>query len=99
MVWVGIIFWQDTVTSLQGMGWGISLVGFAMYNHLKMQPSCMTQPVSSWRRYKEVPNKDIGPTDPLWAAQRMTPGQLSGDSQAPWESRSPLSPAAVIAKL
>ena len=33
VVCIGI--WQEIVTSLQGMGWGISLIGFAMYNHLR----------------------------------------------------------------
>ena len=38
VVWIGIVFLGETVTLLQGVGYAISLGGFAAYNYLKMQP-------------------------------------------------------------
>ena len=38
VVWIGIVFLGETVTVLQGVGYAISLGGFAAYNYLKMQP-------------------------------------------------------------
>lgn len=37
VVWVGVALLGETVTLLQGVGYGISLGGFALYNYLKMQ--------------------------------------------------------------
>ena len=37
VVWIGIVFLGETVTVLQGAGYGLSLGGFALYNYLKMQ--------------------------------------------------------------
>ena len=84
VVWIGIIFWQEVVTSLQGVGWGISLVGFAMYNHLKMQPARVTQPQSPRHQYEEVPAEDdIESSSRSWQAQRQMSRQLSGDFDLP----------------
>ncbi len=38
VVWIGIVFLGEAVTLLQGVGYAISLGGFAAYNYLKMQP-------------------------------------------------------------
>ena len=84
VVWIGIIFWQEVVTSLQGVGWGISLVGFAMYNHLKMQPARVSQPPSPRHQYEEVPAQDdIESSSHSWQAQASKSGPLSGDFDLP----------------
>ena len=84
VVWIGIIFWQEVVTSLQGVGWGISLVGFAMYNHLKMQPARLTQPSSPRHQYEEVPaHDDLESSSHPWQAQRSMSRQPPGDFELP----------------
>ena len=37
VVWIGIVFLGDEVTSLQGGGYALSLAGFFAYNYLKLQ--------------------------------------------------------------
>ncbi|DBA82230.1 TPA: hypothetical protein ACH3X2_000503 [Trebouxia sp. C0005] len=57
VVWIGIIFLQELVTKLQGFGYAVSLVGFFLYNYIKMQQ--MDQPqTDSKAQYTALPQSE-----------------------------------------
>eukprot|EP00884_Botryococcus_braunii_P023437 jgi/Botrbrau1/9778/Bobra.85_1s0022.2 len=51
VVWIGIIFLHELVTPLQGFGYAVSLLGFFLYNYIKMNPT----PTPSLPSYVPLP--------------------------------------------
>ncbi|KAL3152679.1 hypothetical protein ABBQ38_012274 [Trebouxia sp. C0009 RCD-2024] len=58
VVWIGIIFLQELVTKLQGFGYAVSLLGFFLYNYIKMQQMDKPDP-NRKQQYTALPQTDL----------------------------------------
>jgi len=75
VVWIGIVFLGETVTTLQGGGYALSLAGFFLYNYLKMQ-----QPagVCGLRQSSPLPTSSCTAAKTEHSAVRLPSGCITG---------------------
>ncbi|KAK9865387.1 hypothetical protein WJX84_008174 [Apatococcus fuscideae] len=53
VVWLGILIFAEVVTPLQGAGYLMSLIGFGLYNYIKLRPKVPE------RTYRSIPAEDV----------------------------------------
>lgn len=80
VVWCGIFFLQETVTKLQGFGYGIAIIAFYWYQKLKMEQIRGDAPTSGRGDGQAILPVAAVPTESTLEASRGTPGRSGRES-------------------